>query len=80
MKFISDIIRLDIYFIILQPIGINLKYKIHMTNGAEDDYLHREYSADEFCTYPPLINTPLTAVGSNPTTDFGFSHVRKLSS
>ncbi|XP_060580400.1 transmembrane protein 145-like, partial [Ruditapes philippinarum] len=21
------------------PIGINLKYKIHMTNGAEDDYL-----------------------------------------
>lgn len=33
----------------LQPVGINLKYKIHMTNGPEDDYLHREYSADEFC-------------------------------
>ncbi|XP_060599428.1 transmembrane protein 145-like isoform X1 [Ruditapes philippinarum] len=36
----------------LTPIGINLKYKIHMTNGAEDDYLHREYSADEFYILP----------------------------
>ncbi|XP_045210314.1 transmembrane protein 145-like isoform X1 [Mercenaria mercenaria] len=36
----------------LTPVGISLKYKIHMTNGAEDDYLHREYSADEFYILP----------------------------
>ncbi|XP_052285418.1 transmembrane protein 145-like isoform X1 [Dreissena polymorpha] len=34
------------------PVGIKLKYKIHMTNGAVGDYLHREYSADEFYILP----------------------------
>ncbi|KAL4228435.1 hypothetical protein ACF0H5_011482 [Mactra antiquata] len=34
------------------PVGISLKYKIHMTNGQIDDYLHREYSADEFYILP----------------------------
>jgi hypothetical protein len=28
----------------------------------------------------PLSDLPLTAVGSNPDRDFGFFHVRKLSS
>lgn len=36
----------------LTPVGISLKYKIHMTNGAVGDYLHREYSADEFYILP----------------------------
>jgi len=36
---------------LLQPVGIKLKYEIHMTNGEVGDYLHREYSADEFCKY-----------------------------
>ena len=26
-----------------------LEYDLHMTNG--DDFLHQEYSADEFCEY-----------------------------
>lgn len=34
------------------PNGLRLKYKIHMTNGEEGDYLHREYSADEFYILP----------------------------
>ena len=34
-----------------QPNGLRLKYKIHMTNGPVGDYLHREYSADEFCKF-----------------------------
>ncbi|KAK3596449.1 hypothetical protein CHS0354_015921 [Potamilus streckersoni] len=28
--------------------GMYLKYEVSMTNGPEGDYLHREYSADEF--------------------------------
>ncbi|WAR05134.1 TM145-like protein [Mya arenaria] len=34
------------------PVGIKLKYKIHMTNAEVGDYLHREYSADEFYIMP----------------------------
>lgn len=29
--------------------GIDLKYKILMTNGPTDDYWHHHFSADEFC-------------------------------
>ncbi|KAK3596447.1 hypothetical protein CHS0354_015919 [Potamilus streckersoni] len=35
--------------------GMYLEYEIHMTNGDIGDYLHREYSADEFYITPMAI-------------------------
>ncbi|KAL3886682.1 hypothetical protein ACJMK2_026661 [Sinanodonta woodiana] len=35
--------------------GMYLEYEIHMTNGDIEDYLHREYSADEFYIAPIAI-------------------------
>ncbi|KAK3596448.1 hypothetical protein CHS0354_015920 [Potamilus streckersoni] len=35
--------------------GMYLEYEIHMTNGVKEDYLHREYSADEFYITPMAI-------------------------
>ena len=29
--------------------GLQLQYKLHMTNGEEGDLWHYEFSADEFC-------------------------------
>ena len=32
--------------------GLQLQYKLHMTNGEEGDLWHYEFSADEFCELP----------------------------
>ncbi|KAL3886685.1 hypothetical protein ACJMK2_026664 [Sinanodonta woodiana] len=42
--------------------GLYLKYEVSMTNGPEGDYLHREYSADEFYITPILISFLLTYI------------------